>query len=72
MANIKVNEVNPAGSEWFFDSESFMNELDNHQLDSVLGGGFSNLSVPTPQASDYDLCPQTVDNCYTIFELSCG
>lgn len=73
MANITINELNLAGADLFADSESFMNELDERQFDSVFGGGTDiGVCVPTPQASDYGLCPQTVDNCCTILEPHCG
>ncbi|NES81798.1 MAG: hypothetical protein F6K10_10555 [Moorea sp. SIO2B7] len=38
MANIKVNELNPAGTELFLDSESFINDLENNEEISVTGG----------------------------------
>ena len=36
MANIKLSELNAAGSELFNDSESFLNELSD--VDSISGG----------------------------------
>ncbi|MGK7943526.1 MAG: hypothetical protein AB4058_03570 [Microcystaceae cyanobacterium] len=38
MANIKVNELNPAGSELFSDSESFLNELNAVEQQVIIGG----------------------------------
>lgn len=38
MASIKVTELRPAGSELFQDSESFLNELSDSQIDHVVGG----------------------------------
>ena len=38
MANIKVNDIKPAGAELFADSESFMNELSQDETNNVLGG----------------------------------
>lgn len=38
MASIKINELRPAGSELFQDSESFLNELTNEELGTVEGG----------------------------------
>lgn len=32
MANIKINNLNPAGSDLFADSESFMTELSDAEL----------------------------------------
>jgi hypothetical protein len=38
MASIKVSELRPTGSELFQDSESFLNELNDRDTNSVLGG----------------------------------
>ncbi|MDJ0732604.1 MAG: hypothetical protein QNJ47_00730 [Nostocaceae cyanobacterium] len=39
MANIKVNEINPAGAELFLDSDSFLNELsESEEIISINGG----------------------------------
>jgi hypothetical protein len=43
MANIKISELSPAGSELFQDSESFLNELNEREM--VLGAGDVNVSV---------------------------
>jgi hypothetical protein len=40
MANIKISELQPAGSELFQDSESFLQELNDREMD-VFGGNFS-------------------------------
>ncbi|NJM71889.1 MAG: hypothetical protein HC862_17755 [Scytonema sp. RU_4_4] len=37
MADIKITELRPAGSELFQDSESFLNELNDQEM-SVFGG----------------------------------
>ena len=37
-ANIKVNGIKLAGAELFDDSESFMNELKDHENQLVIGG----------------------------------
>lgn len=52
MANIKISELRPAGSELFQDSESFLNEL-NDQATSVVfgGGGDINISQVISQAT---------------------
>jgi hypothetical protein len=44
MASIKLSELRPVGSELFQDSESFLNELNDRELD-VRGGGDINVSV---------------------------
>ncbi|MEH2072418.1 MAG: bacteriocin [Nostoc sp.] len=40
MANIKLHDLSPAGSELFQDSESFLNELNTEELNNVNGGLF--------------------------------
>lgn len=47
MANIEVNDINPVGSELFADSESFLNELNNDEMD-IQGGFFMTLTGITP------------------------
>ncbi|MGE5658249.1 MAG: hypothetical protein ACM37W_16725 [Actinomycetota bacterium] len=42
MANIKVSELHPAGSELFMDSESFLNDLTDMDTLSVQGGQGAN------------------------------
>ena len=38
MTKIKVNDIKPTGAELFDDSESFMNELSNDELEQAMGG----------------------------------
>ena len=38
MALIKINNLQPAGTDLFNDSESFMNELNSQELELVNGG----------------------------------
>ena len=38
MAEIKLSELRPAGSELLQDSESFLNELSDRELENVVGG----------------------------------
>lgn len=38
MANIKIVNLSPAGSDLFKDSESFMADLVDHELDGSSGG----------------------------------
>ncbi|KYC37645.1 hypothetical protein WA1_39995 [Scytonema hofmannii PCC 7110] len=40
MANIKISELRPAGSELFQDSESFLNELNEREMAGLEGGGY--------------------------------
>ncbi len=38
MAKIKVKDIKPTGADLFNDSESFMNELSNDELEQAMGG----------------------------------
>lgn len=38
MANITISELRPAGTELFLDSESFINELADEELNLTKGG----------------------------------
>lgn len=38
MANININDIEPAGAELFADSEGFLNELNEDEINNVLGG----------------------------------
>lgn len=38
MASIKIHNLKPTGSELFNDSESFLNELSEGEINSVEGG----------------------------------
>ncbi len=38
MADIKISNLNPAGSDFFNDSESFMTELTDEQIKTTHGG----------------------------------
>ncbi|AFZ35760.1 hypothetical protein Sta7437_2212 [Stanieria cyanosphaera PCC 7437] len=42
MANIKLSELNPVGSELFQDSENFLNELNDQEMDAVMGAATVN------------------------------
>jgi hypothetical protein len=44
MANIKIFDIVVPGLDLFKDSESFLKELDNHEL-SLLGGGLTLPSI---------------------------
>ena len=45
MASIKINNLQPAGSDLFNDSESYLNELKDQELDVVNGGLVSIIPV---------------------------
>jgi hypothetical protein len=38
MAEIKLSELRPAGSELLQDSENFLNELNDREIENVVGG----------------------------------
>ncbi|MBD6619516.1 bacteriocin [Komarekiella sp. 'clone 1'] len=38
MADIKINDIEPAGAELFADSEDLLNELNDDELSNILGG----------------------------------
>ncbi|MEH1853589.1 MAG: hypothetical protein V7L11_18395 [Nostoc sp.] len=40
MATIKINNLNAAGSELFTDSESYLNELTEKELENLFGAGW--------------------------------
>jgi soluble P-type ATPase len=45
MAKLKITELNPAGSELFQDSENFLEELSDRELNLVVGGADVNSVV---------------------------
>lgn len=42
MAEIKLSELSPAGSELLQDSENFLNELSDREIENVIGGDGDN------------------------------
>ena len=38
MSNLKISNLTTTGSELFLDSESFLDELTNQEIDNLLGG----------------------------------
>lgn len=38
MATIKISNLNPAGSEFFLSSESYMNEISEGEINGIHGG----------------------------------
>jgi hypothetical protein len=45
MAEIKITELRPTGSELFEDSETFLKELNDEEMTVTLGGSDSLLSI---------------------------
>lgn len=46
MATINISDLNPTGTELFSDSESFMNELVDGELQIINGGIVPLLAIP--------------------------
>lgn len=44
MASINISDLRPAGSDLFFDSETYMNEISEGEITSIQGGTNANLS----------------------------
>lgn len=40
MATITISDLRPAGSELFLDSESYLNNLTDSEMEELLGGGW--------------------------------
>ncbi|MFN6501266.1 MAG: hypothetical protein RMX65_030315 [Nostoc sp. DedQUE01] len=38
MATIKISDLRPTGSDLFSDSEGYMNELNDNEVDAIYGG----------------------------------
>jgi hypothetical protein len=62
MANIKVNDIKPAGTELFDDSESFMNNLSDSEINNILGGGLLRFSRREVETSIFMCCFVNRDN----------
>ncbi|WP_196516941.1 hypothetical protein [Nostoc sp. WHI] len=45
MANIKVNDIKPAGADLFGDYESYMDELVDSEINNIKGGRASGVQV---------------------------
>jgi hypothetical protein len=45
MATIKLTELRPAGSDLFEDSESFLNELTNDDINTEVYGGLERFLI---------------------------
>jgi hypothetical protein len=43
MSTLKISELRPAGSEFFNDSESYLNELNEQEIGAIEGGGYKPL-----------------------------
>jgi hypothetical protein len=46
MSNIKIHNISPSGSELFRDSESYLSELKDNEVDGI-EGGIATITVPT-------------------------
>jgi len=61
MADIKITELNPAGSEFFADDENFMTELTEEEL-VVWGGDGGNVSLLNTNVSLLNTAANTLGN----------
>jgi hypothetical protein len=46
MANINISDLTPTGSHFFLNSENYLNELSDSELNSTYGGIFSPFQFP--------------------------
>lgn len=54
MANISASEINPAGSDLFIDSNSFINDLNDDELGHTIGG------IPMGTVTWLNECPDPI------------
>jgi len=64
MADIKITELTPAGSEFFADDENFMTELTEDELSVWGGSGFDNVSIGQTNVSVGNSYGNSVANTY--------
>lgn len=57
MARIKISELYPAGSKLFQDSETFLSELGEREMDLVTGGENTVVSILPPLSFFQNLSP---------------
>jgi len=62
MADIKITELNPAGSEFFADDENFMTELTEEELAVWGGTGYDNVSIANSNVSLFNSALNTAAN----------
>ncbi|MDJ0734779.1 MAG: hypothetical protein QNJ47_12045 [Nostocaceae cyanobacterium] len=66
MAKIKVRDIKPTGVDLFEDSESFLNEVNNDELEQTVGG-----LVAIDDASILIDVPIKELTVYTIYTCTC-
>ena len=64
MATIKISDLHSAGSELFMDSESYLNELTDEELNMAHGG------FPTPATTPYCVIALSVSTITITITLS--
>jgi hypothetical protein len=64
MANIKISDLQATGYELFSDSESFLSDLSDNEL-QITGGGFTNKTWHWTS-----LIPSSALGVYTAYALS--
>ncbi|MUG94308.1 hypothetical protein F7734_18755 [Scytonema sp. UIC 10036] len=70
MSNIKIENIQPAGSQLFQDPESFLNEMSDREMWSVQGGLTLDTLVITFPATISD--PLSSATAGTLSEVSSG
>ncbi|NJL63517.1 MAG: hypothetical protein HC903_18890 [Methylacidiphilales bacterium] len=65
MANIKISQLYPAGSELFLDSESFLSELTDAATEVIGGAGLADTLVKDGQVYTYIIETPVVKNTET-------
>ena len=51
MANIKINDIQPAGADLFADDESLLTELKDNEISAVFGGLMGMAAAACPLTS---------------------
>jgi hypothetical protein len=60
MANIKINDIKPAGADLFADDESLLTELKDNEISAVFGGA---VAAIVPLSSTFSIkCVCNVKN----------
>lgn len=68
MASIKISNLQPAGSEFFNDSESFMSELTDSELVNTQGGLDISVNTVGPISPFIPICFPVTNPMPTIME----
>jgi len=72
MAKINVSNLNPVGSDLFFDSENYISELSDNELGTINGGIAASSVPPTVTPSVPPSVPPPVPQPLTDTERGIG